>query len=445
MGKKKTYQISDQQHKRVDVFRTIQLPTASNSNVNFIEPTNRLYPDVNHYSNETFVSSNSNLGPNVILSNQHRLNKQPPPLPPHQTVWSTSASHSNNTAAAVNKSRYLAKRKSQKKITISICVAVVLFLVLVTVILLAVYFSVFAVKHTKCSKLCALNEICLLSAKNQNSSAKCECKPGYENTSLTCEQRTCFGDFVPYTYLNGVSSESAQIPVAYESKQIKPYCCPNSNYLTSACCGVSFPNVSLQVSKRIIGGNVLPMGVFPWIVFVTQVYRTGPNKEIQMVKNCSGTLLNEMYVLTAAHCVEIDRDVIAFNAEFSSVETVMRVYFGFTDKSKALKSNVIVNYERKIKKVIRHPKYDPMYLLNDLAILRLDKPIPRSANSDYLCLFNYDKQDMIVSQSKLYTAGWGSTSPDHLNLLYPDVINYVDAIVFPMSFCKYIYPGLKLY
>ena len=73
------------------------------------------------------------------------------------------------------------------------------------------------------------------------------------------------------------------------------------------------------MSKRIIGGNVLPMGVFPWIVFVTQVYRTGPNKEIQMVKNCSGTLLNEMYVLTAAHCVEIDRDVIAFNAEFSSV------------------------------------------------------------------------------------------------------------------------------
>lgn len=162
-----------------------------------------------------------------------------------------------------------------------------------------------------------------------------------------------------------------------------------------------------------------------------------------MIKNCSGTLLNELYVLTAAHCVEIEKGSVNFNTEFSSTESIMRVYFGFTDKSKAFQPNVIQNYERKIQKVIVHPKYDPMYLLNDLAILKLDKPIYRSANVDYLCLFDYDKTDQMVSQLKLYTAGWGSTVANHLNLFYPNVINYVDAIAFPMTFCKYIYPGIN--
>ncbi len=40
----------------------------------------------------------------------------------------------------------------------------------------------------------------------------------------------------------------------------------------------------------------------------------------------------------------------------------------------------------------------------------------------------------------MYTAGWGSTNPNHLSLVYPNQINYVDALIFPMSFCKYIYP-----
>ena len=52
----------------------------------------------------------------------------------------------------------------------------------------------------------------------------------------------------------------------------------------------------------------------------------------------------------------------------------------------------------------------------------------------------YFKDDSMVSQSKLYMAGWGSISPDHTHLVYPDVLHYVDAMVFPMSFCTYIYP-----
>ena len=88
-----------------------------------------------------------------------------------------------------------------------------------------------------------------------------------------------------------------------------------------------------------------------------------------------------------------------------------------------------------MEQIIRHPYYKPATLENDLVLLRLDEPVDRSLASDYLCL-NSNVQDHSVA--KLYTAGWGSTSPSHLSLTYPDQINYVDALVFSMRSCQYI-------
>jgi hypothetical protein len=422
MGKKKTYEVSEQ-HKRVDIFRTVQVPNSSTKSP---------------YTNESFVGSNNNLennntNTNIQFSRPTNQNR-------NINVWSTSnPSVSNLNKINNNKSIFINKKKSNRKIILTISITCVIFLFIVTTIGLAVYYSIFH-KDLKCAHECISNQYCLT---NQNkTSSSCQCKQGYTNKSNTCEQTTCFMNYYPFTYLN---TQDKNAPAPFESKFLKPLCCPNSNYLSASCCGVSLANTSLlQVSKRIIGGNTLAPGVFPWIVYVTQVYRvTGSNQQIQMIKNCSGTLLNEWHVLTAGHCVEVDRDIVNFNSEFNNVESIMRVYFGFTDKSIAFESNVIANYERRVKNIIVHPKYDPMYLLNDLAILKLDKPIYRSVNTDYLCLFDYDKQDALVSSLKMYTAGWGSISPNHLNLNYPNRINYVDAIVFPMSFCKYIYPGLK--
>jgi secreted trypsin-like serine protease len=156
-------------------------------------------------------------------------------------------------------------------------------------------------------------------------------------------------------------------------------------------------NVSLTVSKRIVGGSVLQAGVFPWIVYVTLVYRKNSNSPLNMVKNCSGTLLNEIYVLTAAHCLNTDSS-LSFNSEFTNIESMVRIYFGFVDKSKVFASSAsISNHERRVQKVIFHPKYQQATLKNDLVILKLDKPIYRDSNVDYLCLFNYDKQDNLVN------------------------------------------------
>ena len=271
----------------------------------------------------------------------------------------------------------------------------------------------------------------------------CTCKPGYSFDSnnifvdnSTCKQTVCYDGFYPYTYLSGYSP---QTPLPADTQYIKPYCCPNSHYLTNGCCGVSMSNSTLALSKRIIGGSQSSSGLFPWMVYVTQVYRLSPTSQITMIKNCSGVLLSDRYVLTAGHCTDLD-SMIELNDEFPSTESIMRVYFGFVDKSQIFKPNNLARHERLVRRIYKHPNYKQSTLQNDLAILELTQSINRDVNTDYICLFNYINDDSLVTQTKLYMAGWGSINPSHTNLVYPDVLHHVDAIVFPMSFCTYIYP-----
>ena len=124
------------------------------------------------------------------------------------------------------------------------------------------------------------------------------------------------------------------------------------------------------------------------------------------------------------------------NGEFRTVESMVRIYYGFTDKSQLGSNN-----ECRTLKIIRHPGYKKQTLENDIALILLDRSIERDINVDYICLFNYARDDSLLSSngvSKLYSAGWGSVVPLINSVVYPNVLNYVDLAVQPMNSCKYI-------
>ena len=426
MGKKQNSEIPNYQREfnRVDIFRAIHYnKNSNNENMSNSNPNTS-----NQYSNNAYLKSNENF---TNISNTREPN-----------VWTTSSSNNAKTNNTININR-TNKGSSEEassgacpcstKTIIIIISIVVLVLILAGVgIGLGIYFTRPKV-FTECYSICGTNEYCVL-GNNKNSNSTCQCKPGYTRNdfSKVCLQTSCYTNYVPYTYLNSISS---QTPSEYSTLFLKPYCCPNSGYLTDSCCGVATSNANFKLSKRIIGGSPLEAGVFPWIVFITQVYRTNPNLPLQMVLNCTGSLLNSQTVLTAGHCLDPKYN---FNTEFPNIQSMLRVYYGFVDKSIAFQSSVISNYERRVVTAIQHPSYNSDTLQNDLSIIKLRTPILRDVNTDYICLFNSDLTDSTVANQMLYTAGWGSTSATAQNLQYPNVINNVGLPVVSFNKCSYI-------
>ncbi len=141
-------------------------------------------------------------------------------------------------------------------------------------------------------------------------------------------------------------------------------------------------------------------------------------------------------MLTAGHCTDLK---VPLNREFPTLESIIRVYFGQTNMGNVSRYFGTA-YERRVAKVHKHPDYDPGTLWDDLAVLELDRPVSQSQTSDYICLYNFGKDDSVLTGMKLYTAGWGSIKPEANKLLYPDNSYYVDLIVRPMDACKYIDP-----
>ncbi|XP_026333569.1 trypsin-1-like [Hyposmocoma kahamanoa] len=112
-------------------------------------------------------------------------------------------------------------------------------------------------------------------------------------------------------------------------------------------CGIA------RTRRRIVGGYETKVLEFPWMTVLLYNGRF----------YCGGSLLNDLYVLTAAHCTS------GFRKER------MTVRFLEHDRSAANETKTI---ERKVEAIIRHSRYSPSNYDNDIALLKLDKRVDLS-------------------------------------------------------------------
>ncbi|KAG8504984.1 Chymotrypsinogen 2, partial [Galemys pyrenaicus] len=144
-------------------------------------------------------------------------------------------------------------------------------------------------------------------------------------------------------------------------------------------CGVPAIPPVLSGIQRIVNGKDARPGSWPWQVSLQD--STG-------FHFCGGSLVNENWVVTAAHC---------------EVSTSHLVVAGMFDRS-SKNENVQV---LRIAQVFKHPQFNTMSLNDDIALLKLATPAHFSEIVSPVCLPS--AEDIFPAGSLCVTTGWGKT------------------------------------
>ncbi|CAB1325379.1 unnamed protein product [Coregonus sp. 'balchen'] len=129
---------------------------------------------------------------------------------------------------------------------------------------------------------------------------------------------------------------------------------------------------------RIVGGNTVTPGDIPWQVF------------------CGGSILSQLWVITAAHCL-----VEGQQGSFFVRVGEHNIY--------AIEG---MEQDHEVSKQYKHPLYDSQQSLynHDIALLRLHTPITFSSHTRPICLGpKVFTEDLVKDQSPATVSGWGRT------------------------------------
>lgn len=143
----------------------------------------------------------------------------------------------------------------------------------------------------------------------------------------------------------------------------------------------------LRPEPRIFGGTAAPAGAWP-----SQVALVEAGEAPTAGQFCSGTVVARTWVLTAAHCITRP-DGAVYPARSQDVLA------GTQDLSGGGARIAVVE-------VRRHPSYDEARLTRDVALLRLDRPVPASAVPAPLAASGQDPAGGTAATA----VGWGRTN-----------------------------------
>uniref|UniRef100_A0AAY5KXH0 Peptidase S1 domain-containing protein n=1 Tax=Esox lucius TaxID=8010 RepID=A0AAY5KXH0_ESOLU len=188
---------------------------------------------------------------------------------------------------------------------------------------------------------------------------------------------------------------------------------PSCALSPSVDCGMR-PGVGTQ---RIVGGVTARRGEWPWL----------GSLQYQRSHRCGATLVHSKWLLTAAHCFKSDSGPGSWSVSLGSV----------------LRSGVgalVIPIQR----IIMHPGFNSTNMNNDVALLELAVPAPRSYTIQAVCLPS--PVHRFHRDNECYITGWGSTreggESSLTNLLQKAPVNIIEQSDCLQAYGNGLTPGM---
>uniref|UniRef100_A0A3P8S9U0 Zgc:100868 n=1 Tax=Amphiprion percula TaxID=161767 RepID=A0A3P8S9U0_AMPPE len=143
----------------------------------------------------------------------------------------------------------------------------------------------------------------------------------------------------------------------------------------SSVCGLA------RLNTRIVGGQTAPEGFWPWQVSVNTILGS---------QFCGGSLINNQWVLSAAHCFT------------RTTASNVQVFLGRQSQQGSNPNEV----SRTVTQIIIHPNYIPSTFDNDIALLRLSSTVTFTDFIVPVCLAASDST--FHAGINTWVTGWGT-------------------------------------
>ncbi|XP_047620935.1 coagulation factor IX isoform X1 [Phacochoerus africanus] len=223
------------------------------------------------------------------------------------------------------------------------------------------------IKNGRCKQFCKTGA---------DSKVLCSCTTGYR---LAPDQKSC-EPAVPFP-CGRVSVSHSPMTLTRAEIIFSNMDYENSTEAEPILDSLTESNQSVDDLTRIVGGENAKPGQFPWQVLL--------NGKIDAF--CGGSIINEKWVVTAAHCIEPGVKITVVAGEYNTEET----------EPTEQRRNVI--------RAIPHHSYNATMnkYSHDIALLELDEPLTLNSYVTPICIADKEYTNIFLKFGSGYVSGWG--------------------------------------